>query len=191
MPTTSIVFKKYLSDVFVETGSYMGHGIDYALQAGFKNIYSIELSTKYFEFCIDKYNTWEKVIKEPELVVYNKEGMFINLVRGDSGLVLYDVISKIDKRITFWLDGHYSGGDTAKGIAVSPILYELSLIKKHSIQNHIIMIDDLRDLNVPPILDRIKEINPSYRFIYEDGVIQDGVKQDYILRNDILVAVID
>lgn len=181
MPTSPEVFKKYLSNVFVETGSYMGHGIDYALQAGFRNIYSIELSTKYFEFCINKYSTWETVKKDPDLVVYTKEGMFINLVRGDSGIILYDVISKIDKKITFWLDGHYSGGDTAMGISASPIFLELDSIKKHTLKNHTILVDDLRDLNVPPILDKIKEINPSYRFIYEEGIIP----------NDVLSAVID
>lgn len=153
MPTSSVVFKKYLSDVFVETGSHVGNGITAALEAGFPKVYSIELSDKYFSICRDKFAGDNRV----------------TIVKGDSGLVLYDVIKDIDTRITFWLDGHYSGGNTACGIANSPIMYELDLIKKHHIKDHIIMVDDMRGFNDQEMKNKIIEINNDYKFYYEDG----------------------
>jgi hypothetical protein len=44
----------------------------------------------------------------------------------------------------FWLDGHYSGGYTAKGSLECPILGEIDGVFSGEIQNHIILIDDAR-----------------------------------------------
>lgn len=41
--------------VFVETGSYVGNGIEPALAQGFKNIISIELTDKYASFCRSRF----------------------------------------------------------------------------------------------------------------------------------------
>jgi len=142
----------------------MGHGIGYALEAGFPKVYSIELSDKYFGFCTEKFLGNDKV----------------SIIKGDSGQILYDVIKSIDTRITFWLDGHHSGGDTARGIDVSPILRELDQLKKHPIKDHIILVDDLRDLNVGDIMNKILEVNIHYKFLYENGTV----------LNDILVAIV-
>jgi hypothetical protein len=162
VPTSSIVFSKYLSNAFVETGSLVGGGIDAALEAGFKSVYSIELSDKYYNICLDKYRGKDNV----------------HIIKGDSGLLLYGVIKDIDSKITFWLDGHHSGGDTAWGIANSPIMYELDLIKKHHIKDHIILVDDMRGFNDADIRAKILEINKNYRFYYENGYCP----------NDVLVA---
>lgn len=153
MPIKFSTLKKYLSDAFVETGSYYGDGIDASINAGFTSIYSIELSDKYFNICKNRY----------------AENNRVHLVHGDSGLILYDVIKDIDTRITFWLDGHYSGEDTACGMANNPALLELGLIKNHHIKNHIILIDDLRTYNDSELRAKILEINEGYKFYYEDG----------------------
>ena len=105
---------------------------------------------------------------------------------GDSGNILYEVIKDIDSPITFWLDGHFSGGSTALGSEACPILKELDQIKKHPIKTHTILIDDLRVfgthsfnfITIDQIKEKILEINPNYTFWYENGVIP----------NDVLVA---
>jgi len=48
-------FSKYPNDYFVETGSFKGKGIEKALKAGFKEIYSIELSQVYYKYCKEKF----------------------------------------------------------------------------------------------------------------------------------------
>jgi hypothetical protein len=162
------LFKKYLNKVFVETGSYMGDGVQFAIEAGFEKIYSIELSDKYFDICTKRFANNKNVI----------------IVKGDSCEILLDVIKDIDVPITFWLDGHHSCGDTALGKYWTPLMQELDQIKKHFIKNHTILIDDMQCwLNFnpihgfykPDILNKLNDINDKYSFEYEDTVIPKDV----------------
>jgi hypothetical protein len=171
MPSKKENFEKYLNQYFIETGSFWGDGINQALDAGFKNIISIELSDKYHKICESKFSHLNNV----------------QVIKGDSYKMLPDVIEKINEKITFWLDGHHSCEDTALGDYWSPLIQELDVIKKHSIKDHTIMIDDMRCWELPnpvhgfykdDIINKLLEINPNYKFTYEDGVE----------KNDILVA---
>lgn len=172
MPAGEILFQKYLSPVFVETGSYLGDGIQQAINAGFEKIISIELSDKYFSICKKKFENNSNV----------------TLIKGDSAFVLYDVIKDIDSKITFWLDGHHSCGDTALGAYWAPLMQELDAIKKHKRNDHIILIDDMRCWNVPnpihgfsesDLVSKIKEIRNDYFLTREDSPV---------MTSDILVA---
>ena len=68
----------------------------------------------------------------------------------------------------------------------SPILQELDQIKKHHIKSHTILIDDVRlfgthefdYVTLDQIIDKILEINPSYKISFVPGYV----------NNDILVA---
>jgi hypothetical protein len=42
-------------NVFIETGSELGRGIEAALKAGFEIVYSIELDPKFHEHCKEKF----------------------------------------------------------------------------------------------------------------------------------------
>ena len=128
MSTKNNLFKKYMNSIFIETGSYVGNGIQEALDANFNEIYSIELSDKYFSICKERF----------------KNNKNVHLIKGDSSEVLFDVIKNFNEKITFWLDGHYSQGDTALGKTWSPLMMELDIIKSHRLNTHTIMIDDLR-----------------------------------------------
>ena len=55
MPTKKETFSKYKNKYFIETGSHLGNGIQQALDAGFDNVISIELSDKYFGICENKF----------------------------------------------------------------------------------------------------------------------------------------
>jgi len=169
-----IDFSKYKSPIFLETGSYLGDGISAAIQAGFEEIYSIELSRKYYEHCKRKFS------RNPN----------VHIIFGDSALMLSSVIAPIDRKITFWLDGHYSSGDTACGTYKVPLIYELEQMKAHPIKAHTILIDDIRLLRtkqnefcdvkecVSDVENIITSINRDYTITYIDG----------ITSNDIMVA---
>jgi hypothetical protein len=118
--------RKLNYNIFVETGTYRGDMID-AQKQNFNDIYSIELSEKYFENAKKRF----------------KSSKNIHLFLGDSGLIISNVLRKINESAIFWLDGHYSGGDTAKGELECPIYKELEAIfqTKH---NHLLIIDDAR-----------------------------------------------
>ena len=55
-----------------------------------------------------------------------------------------ELLPKISEPITFWLDGHWSAGDTAQGDTNTPLLQELVEISNHHIKNHTILVDDIR-----------------------------------------------
>jgi len=175
MPGYKELFKRYPNPVFIETGSYMGDGIQAAQEADFETIYSIELSESLYQYCRALYGYCPGV----------------HLVNGDSAIELGNILKEIHVPVTFWLDGHYSGGATARGLVESPLLQELEIISRHKIKTHTILIDDLRcwtiethGFNTQSLIERISLINTDYWFQYEDG--RD--KNLTIYRNDILVA---
>lgn len=176
MPSTKEIFQKYPNPIFIETGSQYGDGIQMALDAGFKTIYSIELGVDLYSHCIERFKGVSNV----------------HLYKGDSSLVLPELLKDIKELATFWLDSHYCGIGTAIGNFNSPIMEELEAIKNHPIKNHIIMIDDLRGwykdtygFDTLDLMKKIKEINPNYTFILEDGY---DYNLEIVYSNDILVA---
>ena len=157
------VFKKYLNSVFIETGSQFGDGIQMALDAGFKEIYSIEANVDCFKHCVSRF--------------YLRG---VNFWLDDSANGLMDILYDIDSKCTFWLDAHNEND--------YPVLAELEAISQHPIKTHTILIDDIRmfptdknGLTEQKIKDRILQINPDYKFSYEDGYV----------KNDILVAKVE
>ena len=164
------VFKKYRNIHLVETGSYLGKGIQVALDAGYEQVYSVEVLPELYEYCQNRFQNEEKV----------------HLWLGDSSQLLWDMIQDIREPITFWLDGHYSQGKKLVKKS-SPILEELDIIKRHPIKNHVILIDDVRDFGSSyfdyvtkgEIIAKILEINSDYTIVFEDCPAAPG---------DILVA---
>ena len=162
MPLKKEVILKYMNPVFLETGSLVGESIQLALDVGFEKVLSVELAEKYFDICLDKF----------------KHNSKVNLYFGDVELVLWDMINFIDAPITFWLDAHHSGADTALGIRNDPIIQEINIIKRHHRKDHTILVDDLKGMDAEAIKSKLLEINPSFQFSLEDGFVP----------NDILVA---
>jgi hypothetical protein len=166
------IFEKYPNKHFIETGSYEGEGIQFAIDSNFKNIYSIELSNFYYKQCCNRFAPYH----------------FVNIFLGDSTEVLPIILKEIDAPATFWLDGHYSGPPTVKGQCNTPLLAELEHISQHPIKTHTILIDDARlfgtsqfdFISVETIIEKIRLINPNYEFFFEDGYVP----------KDILVAIV-
>ncbi len=112
----------------IETGTYLGGMVEAQLNK-FDNIASIELSNELFQKAVQKFKGIESV----------------HLYCGDSGNLIGEVIEKENafEKTLFWLDGHYSGGETACGEDESPIMKELGSISKKC-RNGVILIDDAR-----------------------------------------------
>jgi hypothetical protein len=165
------LIQKY-TDIFVETGTFYGEGVQMAIDAGYKQIVSIELFDKYYDIGINRF----------------KHNDNVKIVHGDSGLILGEVIKNFKESITFWLDGHFSGEGTGFGIKEFPLMEELAHIKNHPLKTHVVLIDDLRcwkeynkELNLNSVMELIISINPKYEFY-----IMDGEKNPS--PNDILVC---
>lgn len=162
MPTSASVFAQYPNSIFVESGSLTGDGIQAALNAGFSTVVSIELSPKYVAHCQARFGSDPRVV----------------LVHGDTEDVLPEVLKHIRVPATFWLDGHHSCGDTALGKHWAPLMQELEAIGSHQVKTHAILIDDMRCWETKnevhgfwkeDILEKVREINSDYRFVYHDG----------------------
>ena len=119
--------KKYNIDILVETGTYLGEMV-YAQLNHFKEIYSIELNESLYQKAVKRFQTYPQV----------------KLIQGDSGKELIHLTRKIKKRAIFYLDGHFSKGETSKGEKDTPILEEMQAIFQSQIENHILVIDDAR-----------------------------------------------
>jgi hypothetical protein len=166
MPATASLFKKYLKRVFVETGSYRGDGIQLALDAGFEQVYSIEIAMDLFIQCSFRFAGIDN----------------IHLFNGDSAVILPSLLNEIEEPVTFWLDGHYPECGYDVMSYLSPLLYELEAIKNHKIKTHTILIDDLRlwnkadhGFNTNNLIQKLKEINPDYSFEFEDGHVAKDI----------------
>ena len=100
------VFKIFPNKVFVETGTYVGQGVQLALDTnGFEKIISVELSPYYYEFSKKRFENKKEV----------------QIVLGDSSNILTSIIKNINSPITFWLDGHYSGNGV--NLSISKLSY--------------------------------------------------------------------
>jgi len=153
--------EKYGYRVFVETGTYMGDMVE-ALKNEFKKVISIELSEELYSQAVERF------IKD----------MNVEIINGDSGLILSNIIEKINEPAIFWLDGHYSGGITAKGEKVCPIYEELNAILEQKHFKHIILIDDARLFGVNK---EYPDIDSLTAFIKQTGAIYHvDVKHDII-----------
>lgn len=118
-------------DTFVETGTLVGDTV-INLHSCFNTLHTIELSEKYFNISKNRINA--ESIKN------------INCHFGDSSLVVPNLLKSLDLDNTiFFLDGHWSSGDTAQGIKDCPLIEEcLAIDQFYKGSNLIILIDDYR-----------------------------------------------
>ena len=82
--------------ILVETGTFQGDTLA-ELRNDFARLHSIELSDELFNRAMERFKNDGKV----------------SIWHGDSGEVLSDVVETLREPALFWLDGHYSGGETA------------------------------------------------------------------------------
>ena len=168
-------FVQFPNEYFVETGTYLGNGIQRALEVGYKEIRSIEINPKKVANAQQRYANYDNVF----------------IMQGSSSTDLWDLIEDIDGRITFWLDAHVypplpNGGRNC------PLLEELDQIKKHPRKDHTILIDDMHCCGLPAfdeltkedLITKILEINPNYVITYVPG----GAKGEY--PENVMVAYI-
>jgi hypothetical protein len=146
----------------VETGTYLGDMVAAQLPH-FDRIYSIELSRELAEAAGRRFAQQKKVTIE----------------WGDSGAVLPSLLRQLDEPCVFWLDGHDSGGITARSALATPIMAELRAILTHSREDHIILIDDARCFDgtgdyptLPEIRAMLSSYRPRWTFEVKDDVIR-------------------
>lgn len=154
--------KKYSLSVLVETGTFFGDTVNELLY-NFKKIYSVEVDDKLYNKAKNRF------------LAYN----WVDILKGDSTVVLPNILKKETDPIIFWLDGHYSGGETGKAELNTPILAELETILNNYNEKSVILIDDARCYNG---LDDYPSVNGLIEFIKQRKSDLDVLIKDDIIR---------
>lgn len=146
---------------FVETGTFRG---DMSLHASglFPQVHTIELDPELAR------RAAERFARVSNVAVH----------QGDSGEMLAEVLEGVKTSCVFWLDGHYSGGVTARGRTDTPIMRELAAISEHGIRPHAILIDDARVFGTDDAYPTLEEVFRVLRRI--DPELAIAVSSDVI-----------
>ena len=125
------LFLKYKNNysTFIETGTYLGDGVQAALNAGFSKVISIELAPTHYRICKNRF-------------IANSN---VDILFGDSRLLLPDILKTHNENILFWLDAHCSGGETTGGGVEDTIEKELTALKDAKIKNFTLLLDDMNE----------------------------------------------
>jgi hypothetical protein len=109
--------------IFVETGTNQGETIEVA-NATFPNCITIELSEELYR-------------RASQRLAHTK----IRFEFGDSCEALSRLSSELVEPVVFYLDAHFSGGDTARGAEDVPLLREVAILGSRQ-QQDLVVIDD-------------------------------------------------
>lgn len=147
--------------VFVETGTYFGDTVA-AIKDMYSNVISIEVDEALYKKACIRFAADKNV----------------HIVHGDCARELPAILASLNEPAVFWLDGHYSGGETGKGEIEDPILISLNQIAASPIRGHVIFIDDARTFDgreghpdISEVLNCIKKIDSRYIIRVQSDII--------------------
>ena len=124
--------------VFVETGTYMG-GTVLPLEAHFEQLHTIEIKEEFLAGVCRTYHAHR-----------GQRNQKINFYLGDSSKILAELCPRIRGNTIFFLDGHWSAGDTGKGDKDCPLYEELGCIMSKHEHSSIVIVDDCRLFGMGP-----------------------------------------
>ena len=135
----------------------------------FEKSYTIELSNElYNRFNLKEYDR-------------NK----LKSVLGDSSIVIKQIIEELNNNTIFFLDGHFSSCNTAKGVKDVPLNDELKIINDDFNYEALIIIDDLRLFGT--------NISEDWSYIAKENLLDivGGRLDSYLEINDRLILKIN
>lgn len=120
--------RRYQLRTFIETGTHLGDTLAEVAQDPALRAISVELADDYYSAAVRRFASYPNV----------------ELHHGDSGQLMPQIVAGLKVPALFWLDGHYSGGTTAKGAMETPVSDELLAILASPVAGHVILVDDVR-----------------------------------------------
>ncbi|RCV66060.1 hypothetical protein C5S53_00465 [Methanophagales archaeon] len=163
--------ERYKLKDFIETGTFHGSTAVWAA-SHFDNVITIEFSKEIYDQTVAKYGN----------KIQN-----INFLFGDSRSVLKTVVPKLTHPAIFWLDSHWSGGQTYGKNDECSLIEELRMINL-SKYAHFLFIDDARLFMSPPPMPHLIEQWPSIDEVID--ALKSGNHEFYIvLFEDVVIAV--
>lgn len=158
-------YSKYES--FIETGTYCGD-TTFAMEPFFKKVYTIEVKPEFYNQTRMRYN-----------------GNKIQFLLGDSSKVFNDILPTIHTDSIFFLDGHFSSGNTGRGEKDCPLIEELVSINNVFKKSGIIIIDDCRLFGKGPSSGACAEDWTQINETTVLNTISDRIINTYYLNSNI------
>lgn len=152
---------------WVETGTYLGTTTAFLASRATKVI-SIEPEPTLFANAVERFRDCSNV----------------TILNGVSETLMPTVVNSLTGNVAFWLDGHYSAGNTFKGALDTPIVEELAAIGD-ALANWgqvAVLIDDIRlfDISSSDIHDYPE------RHVLVDWALRHGLS--WSIEHDIFIA---
>lgn len=164
--TENLLAKYKHGSILIETGTYMGDGVRAAIDAGFDEVWSIELDDFLFE---DARKT------------FSNDGR-VHIVHGDSAVQLGKILDSFPPGtdVTLWLDAHASG--PLKYDRGTPLLDEVHAVSVSGCRAAI-LIDDCRLLGSAEwrrvgkdhLEKALKALPYEHTIQYEDGHVLNDI----------------
>jgi len=147
--------------IFIETGTYYGDTVA-AIKDLFSSVISIEVDEALYKKACARFASEKNV----------------HITHGDCAREMPTILATLHEPAVFWLDGHYSGGETGKGEVEDPIQISLNQIANHSVREHVLLIDDARTFDgregrpdISDIFEAIKKIDRRYVIRVQSDII--------------------
>lgn len=155
---------------FVETGTYRGDTSAWAATF-FNAVYTIEYSKELHEQAKAVHASLKNV----------------HFLWGDSRSKLEELLPHLQGDALFWLDAHWSGGETYGEEDQCPLIDEIITINKYN-PNGYILIDDARLFTSPPQPPHRLEYWPDITQIL-NTLHQSSVDKYVVIIEDVIIAV--
>jgi len=151
---------------FVECGSAGGQGIQAAIEAGYEQIYSVDINPQCFKECQERF----------------RKHNHVHLTHGDCGTWLADTLNTLNTPCVVYLDANGWSGETE-----SPYHASIAALRRHGRRDHFVIVDDMnhdnssraemvRDLqrslsegSSQDIVRQLVSVNPDYYLYIEDS----------------------
>ena len=178
MPVSSILLRElkqiFNIDIFVITGS-VNEYLEMAQEATkiFKEVHFVEMAADLYQ-----------IKSMGEINTYNN----LNIYKSSSTLDM--ILKKIKGRVLFWLSPHEGTGLTFKTKTTTPILEELSVIRKHNIDDSVILINNI--LHFQPIIKTYYTPEKSRQYLSISKLMKEfqlfNVDYDFFVLGNISIA---
>jgi hypothetical protein len=169
-------------NIFVETGSFKGDGIELAMQAGYSRILSMDIDGANIAHCQERF----ELIPSDDRPAQNAH---ISVTCGDSSTGLLKMMKYVNEPAMIWLDAHSQlFDDEPPAENPFPLMKELEQLRKHPIKTHTILIDDILMLthldvtgwNKDAIENALLTINPAYKLTYLSNPIVNNILMAHV-----------
>ena len=167
------ILKKYGLDRFwIESGTFLGTTAKYISKHCFK-LYTIEPQKELYNNACQELSR----ISNIELIEAKSEDVLESIVQS---------IISIERSpdITFWLDGHFSQGNTFKGAVDTPVLQELQIIERllPQLGKVVVLVDDMR------LFAKFNYVTEEYPPINSIVSWSESCGLKWIIEHDIFIA---